>query len=209
MTPQTDALAILRVELRDGRVLALRDPQVVGFNLFEAQRRARRGGRTRRQAVADLFRRDDGTWRISDPMTELDLVSDLAAAVLFSYSALEALGNDTIEQLKPSASVHVERDGQRLAVRRDRMEEMLSVPEKLSVVVPAFTGKPSIRGTALWRRLMRICRLREGLALPIDRAPNDPGIFGPLIRGDADRCADDAIAAVRTLRPELLPPVLA
>jgi hypothetical protein len=205
--PQGDAGTDWRVELPDGRVLAFRGSQVVAFNLFEAQRRARRGTRTRRQAVADAYRRDDGTWEISDPNEELDLMSDLAAAVLFSYAALEGLGNLTIEELDPAAIVEVERDGKTIEVSRGRMEHTLSVWEKLSLVVPAFTGKPSIAGTALWDRLMRLRRLHDALVHP--RSPvGTPGILGLLMRGDADTCAEDAIAVVRTVRPELLPTAL-
>ena len=55
-----------RVELPDGRVLEFRGENVVGFNLTEAQRHARRGARARRLALTDLYRRDDdGVWRIA------------------------------------------------------------------------------------------------------------------------------------------------
>ena len=40
---------------------------MVGFHLAEAQRHARRGARTRQQALADVYRRDDGAWGIGDP----------------------------------------------------------------------------------------------------------------------------------------------
>jgi hypothetical protein len=151
--------------------------------------------------MADLYRRDDGMWEISDPSEELDLVSDLAAAILFSYAALEGLGNHTIDQLAEDATVDVQRDGESIAVSRDRMEGTLSVPEKLSLVVPAFTKKPPIEGGVLSDKLARLCRLRDALL-------EDPQVIGLLMRGDADTCADDAIAVVRALRPEFLPPDL-
>jgi hypothetical protein len=149
-------------------------------------------------------------------------MSDLAAAVMFSYAALEGLGNHTIAQMEHDAIVEVERDGEALAVSRDSMERMLSLPEKLSVVVPAFTEKPSIRCGVLWGKLIRICRLHDGLVRPIDGDsdairedgrrsrpdPNEPGIFGLFLRGDADACAEDAIVLVSALRPEFLPPDL-
>src|SRR4051812_38070000 len=88
------ANGVSRVELPDGRVLAFHDAQVVGFNLFEAQRRASRGARARGQAVAGLYGRDDGMWEVSNPMKELDFVGDLAAGVVLSNAALDGLAND-------------------------------------------------------------------------------------------------------------------
>ena len=142
-----------RVELPDGRLLAFRGDQVVGFNLIEAQRHARRGARTRREAFEELYRRDDGMWGIGDPSSEMDLFSDLAAAVLFSFAAVEGLGD------------------------------------------PATGTRPE---------LVRLRRLRDGL-VGAAAGPRDTAIFGRLLRGDADSCADDAIAYVSALRPDLVP----
>jgi hypothetical protein len=209
VTSQDNAAVVSRVELPDGRVLAFRGAQVVGFNLFEAQWHARRGARTRRHAVGNLHRRDDGTWEISDPTEELDVARDLGAAVLLSYAGLEGLGNRTIEEMRKDATVEFERDGETITLGRDQMERVLSVPEKLSVVVPAFTRKPSIEGGALWGKLERICSLRDGLVGGAShRVAQDAEILGRLYRGDADTCAEDAIAVVGALRPEFLPSIL-
>lgn len=81
---------------------------------------------------------------------------------------------------------------------------------------PLFTGRPSIKGNKLWQRFVIVRRLRDALVHPKDRGqgrrapgespnPKDPGIYGQLIRGDADTVADDAIAMVRALRPEFMP----
>jgi hypothetical protein len=142
-----------RVELPDGRLLAFRGDQVVGFNLIEAQRHARRGARTRLKAIEELYRRDDGMWGIGDPSSEIDLFSDLAAAVLFSFAAVEGLGD------------------------------------------PPSGGRPE---------LVRLRRLRDGL-VGAGAGPGDTAIFGRLLVGEADSCADDAIAYVSALRPDLVP----
>jgi hypothetical protein len=136
------------VELRDGRVLAFGGVPVVRFNLAQAQRHARSGARTRQEAIADVYRRDDGAWGIGDPNKELDVVRDLVAAVLFSHAALEGLG--ATGQLPQARDLH------------------------------------------------------DGLVHPRP-GPDDMAIFGRLLRGDADTCADDAIAVVKALRPDLLP----
>ena len=94
--------ATRRVELPDGRLLAFRGDQVVGFNLIEAQRHASRGTRTRLKAMEELYRRDDGMWGIGDPSTEIDLFSDLAAAVLFSFAAVDGLGDPPLAPAQSS-----------------------------------------------------------------------------------------------------------
>jgi hypothetical protein len=61
-----------------------------------------------------------------------------------------------------------------------------------------------LSGDALGGRLVRLSGLRDGLVSP-RAVPEDPGIFGRFLRGDADTCAEDAIAVVRALQPELAP----
>jgi hypothetical protein len=117
--------------------------------------------------IAGLYRRDDGMWEVSDPTKELDVMGDLAAAVLLAYAAVEGLANQAI----------------------------------------AEPGEVSISGGALWERLMRLRRLHDALVRPRP-VPEDPGIFGHLMRGDADTCAEDAIAVASAVRPELTPPLL-
>jgi hypothetical protein len=151
---------VSHVELPDGRVLAFGAVPVLGFNLVEAERFARRGARTRQLAVADMYPRDDGTWGVSDPVKELDLFSNLAAGVLFSHAAVEGLGRGAIREID--------------------------------------------HGGASWRRLARVSELRDRLVRPRSGA-SSVEVFGRLIRGDADGCAEDALELVRSLRPELLP----
>lgn len=215
---EAHAIVVSPVELSDGRVLALHGPQVVAFNLVEAQRHARRGVKARRQVVGNLCRRDDGWWGVRDSTKGIDCIRDLATAVLFSFTALEGLGNHTIDQMEKDATVEVERDAEKVTVTRERMERTLSVSEKLGVVIPAFTGTPSLKGDAIWGKFVRLRRLRDGLVHPKNRGsnplrsgtpdlrpdPRDPGIYGQLMRGDGDTCAEDSLALVRALRPEFL-----
>jgi hypothetical protein len=218
VSEETYAVVVSPVELPDGRVLAFHGPQVVAFNLFEAQQHARRGTKARRLLLGNLYRHED-LWRIRDPRKGLDCVRDLATAVLFAFTALEGLGNHTIDQMEPDASVEVERNGEAVVVTRDRMERTLSVAEKLNIAIPLVTGRPPLKGNALWGKFVQLRRLRDALVHPKDRGsnpilnddpqpgpdPKDPGIYGLLMRGDADLCAEDAISLVRALRPEFLP----
>ena len=223
VTEETWAVVVSPIELPDGRVLAFHGPQVVAFNLFEAQRHAGRGSKARRQLLGNLYRGEDEMWRMRDPRKGLDCVRELATAVLFAFTALEGLANHTIDQMEPEATVKVEREGVPVVVVRDRMERVLSVSEKLHVAIPAFTGRPSLKGDALWGKFVRLRRLRDALVHPKHRGsnpihaegptpgpdPNEPGIYGMLMRGAADECADDAIALVRALRPDFIPPHVA
>jgi hypothetical protein len=159
--PPLSSVDLAYVDMPDGRALAFGAVPVVTFNLTEAQRRASRGARTRQEAVAEIYRRDDGSWGLSDPVKELDLVSDLAAAVLFAHAAVEGLGDQALERIDRRAPV-----GRMLAHLRDLRNELV---------------RPS-SGTG-------------GVA-----------IFGRLIRGDADTCAEDAVEIVRAVQPDLLPP---
>jgi hypothetical protein len=149
------------VDLPDGRALAFGGVPVVSFHLSEAQRHAGRGVRSRHQAIADLYPHDDGTWRVSDPNKELSVMSDLAAAVLFSAAAFEGLDSQSFRAMD--------------------------------------------RHRPLWKRVIALFQLREGLVRPLGAA-GATDVFGRLIRGDADTCADDALEVVRALRPELAPP---
>jgi hypothetical protein len=218
--PGTWAVVVSPVELSDGRVLAFHGPQVVAFNLFEAHAYAERGRKARLKLLANLSRRDDGWFALPDPRKGLDTVRDLAAAVLFAFTALEGLGNHTIDQLPADATIEFKgSEGELVVVPRDRMERNLSVSQKLDLVIPKFTGQPSLKGDTIWRDFVRLRRLRDGLVHPKNRGsnpidssdgepgpdPGNPGIYGMLMRGDADSCADDAIALVRRLRPEFLP----
>jgi hypothetical protein len=69
------------------------------------------------------------------------------------------LGNHTIDQMEPDAGVEVERAGEMLVVARDCMERTLTVSEKLNVAIPLFTGRPPLKGDALWGKFVQLRRL--------------------------------------------------
>ncbi|MDQ1464880.1 MAG: hypothetical protein QOC73_1821 [Actinomycetota bacterium] len=76
------------------------------------------------------------------------------------------------------------------------------------MAVPLFTEPPSAKGSAEWRGFVGLRRPRDAIVRMRDRAyssdPNDPAVFGRLIRGDASRCDLDALALIDKLRPEFL-----
>ena len=68
----------------------------------------------------------------------------------------------------------------------------------------AVEGLGNVSGGTLADKVVRLRRLRDELVRP-QAGPDHAAVFGRLLRGDADTCADDAIAVVKALRPELLP----
>ena len=113
MTEETWAVVIAPVKLADGRVMGLPTPQTVAMNLVEAKRHARRGAAKRHKISAKLHQGADGLWRPPNTGEVLDCLVELSAAVVFSFTALEGLGNHSIDQLEdPDAFVEVERRGE-------------------------------------------------------------------------------------------------
>jgi hypothetical protein len=93
----------------DGRRLMLHPPQPIAFNLIEAKRHQDRGVRTRRNIMGNLIARDGG-YQPANTHRVLDCLSDLQAAVLFAFTAIESLANHAIEMLPDDAAL--ERNGQ-------------------------------------------------------------------------------------------------
>jgi len=104
------------LELDDGRLLKWHPPQPVAFNLLEAKRYRDRGVKARRGILGNLVRRADGALQPSNTHATIDCLSDLAAAVLFSFTAIESLANHVIEMLSDDTVVTV-RKGREVARR--------------------------------------------------------------------------------------------
>jgi hypothetical protein len=208
IVPGDYLVAVAPVELADGRVLFFRNPQAVVFSLHEAARHRKGGEKLRQRVTTQVAKRQDGDWEPRDHAAAIDCISEMAAAVLFSFAALEAFANHTIDQLDEDAVVNVERRGSEVDIRRDDLVRTLSITEKLDRAVPALTGRASAKGSAEWRGFVELRRLRDGIVHIKDRAyssdPKDPAVFGRLIRGDASTCDRDALALIDKLRPEFL-----
>jgi hypothetical protein len=139
----------------------------------------------------------------------MDCLEDLISAVLFAYSALEGFGNHCIDRLDAAASVTLQRRGEDVVISQPDMVERLSVGEKLHLAVPLFTGRPSLRGRAVWRDFVALRRLRDAIVHPkeggISSEADDPGIYAMLLRGDGDSAADTALSVVLSAEPGFLP----
>jgi hypothetical protein len=124
--------AVSAVNLEDGRKLMWHPPQPVAFNLMEAKEHQNRGVKERRIIMSSLVARGDGGYQPGNNRRAIDCLRELAAAVLFSFTAIESLANHAIEML--SDDYEFERGDE--SVPKAQMTRRLGIDEKLKRVVP-------------------------------------------------------------------------
>jgi hypothetical protein len=134
-------------------------PQPVAFNLSEASRHAKRGSRQRRAILGNLKARDDGGYMPANSKATLDCLSDLDAAVLFAFTAVESLVNHVIDMLADDAPV----TRRKQVVAKQDTTRVLAIDEKYKLVLPAVDGCKAIAGTATWERYRNLKFLRDEL----------------------------------------------
>lgn len=205
LPPDSWVVAVSPVDLEDGRRLMWEAPQPVTFNLVQAKRLQRRAVRTRRNIMGNLVARRDGTYMPLNSSRAIDCLADLAAATWFSFTAIESLANHAIEMLDDD--VVIERRGRAIA-KQDLVRE-LGIDDKLKRVVPMVKGGVSISGTRAWEKYRNLKSLRDEL-LHVKRRGYDPDpsertAYDRLMVGDADSCADDALAVIDAAWPGWIP----
>lgn len=186
-------VSVSPVDLDDGQRLMWHPPQPVTFNLLEAKRLRDRGVRRRRNIMGNLVARPDGSVGPANSHATLDCLSDLAAAVLFAFTAVESLANHAIDMLSDDTIVTV-RKGRELA-KRDLVTG-LGVDDKLKRVVPLLGQGAVVAGTATWERYRELKFLRDEL-LHVKQRGYDPDpqartAYDRLIVGEGDGCVEDA-----------------
>jgi hypothetical protein len=92
-------MVVSPVRMDDGTMLNWHPPQPVTFNLIEAKRRRDRGERQRRAIMGNLRARKNGSVGPVNSSAALDCLFDLAAGVLFAFTAVESLANHAIDML--------------------------------------------------------------------------------------------------------------
>lgn len=198
-------VAVSPVALEDGREMQWHPPQPVAFNLLEAKKYRDRGVRQRRRIMGNLQKRANGTLQPSDARAPIDCLSDMIAAVLFAFAAIESFANHAVQLLPDDATIVI-RKGE--IVDRDRLDA-LGVEDKLKVVVPFVANAGVVAGTAPWERFLHLKRLRNDLVHVKRRGYDpDPAIrtaYDRLMVGDGDECVEDAIAVIETAIPHFLP----
>ncbi len=142
-----------------------RPRQAVAFNLIEAKRFRDAGEAARRAALADLEPRGaEGEWQPADPSLVLNALSDLSAAVLFSFASIEALANHTIDQLHDDATYEDSRGRTRT---KAEMVRRLSIEEKLRGAVLLLTKQPRLdKGREPWQSFARLKDMRDDPCTP-------------------------------------------
>jgi hypothetical protein len=194
------------VNMEVGGMLMWHPPQPVAFNLIEAKRYRDRGARRRVTIMSKVKRRPDGTVGPENPRAVIDCLSDLQAAVLFAFTALESLANHAIEMLDDDATVV--RKG--AVIGKAAMTRDLGIDDKFKLVIPQVTGGVRIAGNATtWGRYRALKFLRDELLHVKERGyapdPNERTAYDRLIMGEGDRCVEDAAATVDGAWPGFLP----
>jgi hypothetical protein len=194
------------VNLEGGERLMWHPPQPVAFNLLQAKRNRDRGVRLRRSIMGNLSRRADPTVEPLNSHAAIDCLADLAAAVLFSFTAIESLANHAIDML-PDDTVVTVRKGRELA--KSALITGLGIDEKLKRVVPLLDEGATVAGTAAWQRYRALKFLRDELlhvkARGYDPDPDVRTAYDRLIVGEGDGCVEDARAVVEGAFPGFLP----
>lgn len=201
-------MVVSPVNMDDGTLLNWHPPQPVTFNLIEAKRRRDRGESQRRAIMGNLRGRKNGSVGPANPSAALDCLADLAAAVLFAFTAVESLANHAIDMLPETATVTIGRKGREAEIAKPEMVRRLNLDEKLKQVLPLIDGGRNIAGTAPWERYLHLKGLRDAL-VHIDRRgyapdPDERTAYDRLMLGDGDSCVEDALAIIGGAWPEFL-----
>lgn len=208
VAPDTWIVAVSPVRMDDGRMLNWHPPQSVAFNLVEAKRHCDRSVSRRRSILGNLHARANDSYGPSNSQALLDCVADLVAAVLFAFTAIESVANHSVDELPEDATVIVERGKRRVEIAKPEMVRRLSVTEKLTLVVPMLPDGAAFKGTHPWERYVYLRGLRDDLVHVDQRGYSpDPDVrtaYDRVVLGDADSCADDALAIVLAARPTFL-----
>jgi hypothetical protein len=208
--PGTWAVAVSPVRMEDGRMLNWHPPQPVAFNLVEAKWRCNNAVPRRRAIMGNLVSRPNGAYQPQNARAALDCLSDLSAAVLFAFTAVESLANHSIDQLDDEASITIERrKGEQFEIPKAEMVRRLNITEKFTLAVPMLPDGEEFKGTKPWERFVDLKRLRDALVHVKERGydadPDEHTAYDALMLGAADECADDALAVVLAARPGFLP----
>ncbi len=166
VTEETRIFAIEPIRLDGGGELWFQSPHVQPFYLLTAKLYRDRAEPKRIAAVTATTETPDGTLRPLDPRGAFDAIEGLTISVILAAAAIEAHANDMISRLDENAQVTVTRRGIAVVYERVSMERSLGLEQKLDLVGPLFSGRPSIKGTSPWEAFRRVVDLRNELVHP-------------------------------------------
>ena len=210
VTEESYIFAIEPIRLDGGAELWFQSPHVPPFYLLTAKMFRDRAEPKRVAAVTATTETPDGTLRPLNAKGAFDAIEGLAISVILAAAAIEAHANDMISRLDEAAQITVTRRGMAHVYERDSMERSLGLEEKLDLVGPLFTGRPSIKGTSPWEAYRRVVDLRNELVHPKREAvpkydPDDPSPYGLLMRGKGSRAPEDAATVIEAIEPGWIP----
>lgn len=202
-----------RLRLPDGNVLAFHAAAVPAFYLLTAEDLRDRGERERERVMARIRPSSEmNDWSdldVTGDSLAMDALGKIASAVILSVCAVEAYANEAIDRVDPAATVTIERRGESTEVAQPDMVRRLRLDEKLDLVAPIVSGRPSIKGTRPWELFKRLNELRGEIVHVKARGrtadPDIPSALGRLIVGEGATCIEDAAAAIDACEPGWLP----
>lgn len=89
-----------------------------------------------------------------------DYFENCMVAVTFSFQALEAFSNQTI-QARLKGSYTVQRKNEPKSLSADELERELKTEEKLATVLPDLLNLKTPRGKKVWERFIKLKRVRD------------------------------------------------
>ncbi len=102
-------------------------------------------------------------WPISnkkDPTIETyDYLELIMASIIFAYTAIEAFANEEL----PEDFIYEEKTKSGLFIvhNKEWIERNVSLDEKLTILIPKVTNKPSPKGSKIWENYVHLRRLRH------------------------------------------------
>jgi hypothetical protein len=208
---ETVVVVIEPIRLPSEEDLWIQSPHIVPFYLLSAKALRDEAEPKRLESITETVRTPDATLRPAKSDVAFDALRGLAMTAILSAGAIEAYANDVIDGLPEDAMVELPKRlaGKTVAVMHSKAElDWLRIEEKLARVLPALSGRKSIKGTQAWQDFRRINRLRNDL-LHVRRLilndPAKPGPFGKLMLGEASTAPEDAAAIIEALNPGWIP----
>jgi len=150
---------------KDGALLQFPLPSVVAMYLSMSHRALSEGGTSLEAALAPPHHNvADGTMAIPESRETLFLsgMENLAAGVIFAYSAIEAFANHSI----PDDYTYQRDRGDRRfreVYNKDQIERWLSLDTKLDQVLPEILSVTSPKGTKVWQEFTWLQEIRDRL----------------------------------------------
>jgi hypothetical protein len=208
VTEETHIAVIEPIRLATGEELWFQSPHITPFYLLISKQFRDAAEPKRVDAVTKTATTPDGSLRPLDAEGAFDALEGLVLSVILAAAAIEAHANDMIGRLPEDATVTVDRKSMAVVYERDSMERALRLGEKLNLVGPLLTGKPSIKGTAAWAAYRRVVKLRNELVHPrreVEDDPDDPSPYGRLMKGEGSKAPEDAAAVIEAVEPGWIP----